>query len=101
MRRVSKGAWAAISLALIASLLCVVSLARLAAAPRVVHSLAPPREDVRRKVAVASPDGLLVVESDGAYRVGRDLVRHDLVWPKGVHVDAVASVAPGKAGGLA
>lgn len=101
MRRVSKGAWAAISLALIASLLCVVSLAKLAAAPRVVHSLAPPREDVRRKVVVTSPDGLLVVESDGAYRVGRDLMRHDLAWPKDVHVDAVASVAPGKDGGLA
>src|SRR4051812_32922300 len=100
MRRVSKGAWVAIGLALIASLLCVVSLAKLAAAPRVVHSLAPPREEVHRKLAIASPDGVLVVESDGAYRVTRDLVRHDLQWPEGMHIDAVVSVAPGRHGAL-
>jgi hypothetical protein len=101
MRRVSKGAWAAITLASIASLLCVFSLTKLASAPRVVRALTPPREDVHRRLAVASSDGVLVVEADGAYRVGPDLRRHQLGWPQGVHIDAISSVSAGRNGGVA
>src|SRR5262245_49570565 len=93
MRRVSKGAWLAIAVALIASALCVVTLTRLAMSPPVVRSLAPMRDDAYRKLAIASPEGVLVIESDRAYRVDRNLVRHELAWPMTLRVGAITSVA--------
>src|SRR5690348_3263141 len=92
MRRVSKGAWLAIGLALVASALCVVTLARMASAPPVVHTLTPTRADVHRRLAIAGTDGVLVVESDGAFYVDRNLQRHDLAWPRALHIDYLTSV---------
>src|SRR6478609_5361197 len=99
MRRVSKGAWLAIGLALVASALCVATLGRLASAPPVVHTLAPTRDDVHRRFAIAGTDGVLIVESDAAYHVDRNLQRHDLAWPMALHIDYITSITH-HAGGI-
>ncbi len=46
-----------------------------------------------RLVVVATPDGLLVVESQGAHRVAPDLSTTAIDWPLGLYIEHVRSVA--------
>jgi len=92
MRRVTKGARLAVAAAILTSLLCGAALFKLAAVPRVTRALTPPPSELpERHLALATPDGLLVVEAEAAYRLTPSLER--LSWPDGLHVTQIRSVA--------
>ena len=93
MSRVSKGARLAVAAALVASVLCVVSLARLAALPSVASILAPREQPVAPRLAIATDEGLLVIAADSAFLITPSLERMPFAWPAGAHVDLILSSA--------
>jgi hypothetical protein len=91
MRRISKGALLAVALAVAVAALCVVAWMRLSAMPPVATLV--PITFAPRLLVVSSPDGVLVVEPQGAYRVAPDLTTTAVDWPLGLYVERVRSAA--------
>ncbi|HEY7958303.1 MAG TPA: hypothetical protein VII38_23550, partial [Polyangia bacterium] len=73
---------------------CAVAVAKLEALPPLTTVLPQsPSASGARKLVVASPSGLLIVESSRAFRLNETMQLQPIAWPSGLHVDDVLSVA--------
>jgi hypothetical protein len=90
MRRITRATWLAMGGALLASLLSVAALSRVASQPRLATTL--PGATAAPLLSVVTPAGVVVVTANGAYRVRPDLQVEPIGWKYG-RIVGVRSVA--------
>src|SRR5689334_5200239 len=92
MRRITRATWWVMGGALLASLLSVAALSRVASQPRLATTL--PGATAAPLLSVVTPDhAVLVVTASGAYRVRSDLQIAPLEWKEYGRIVAVRSAA--------
>src|SRR3954470_22357002 len=88
MSRISRAAWLAMAAAMVASLLSVGALVRVAAQPR----LATPLAAEAPLLSLVTGDGVVVVHANGAYRIKSNLRIAPIAWSEYGRILAVRSV---------